>query len=105
MRRKPLPPDTRLDWRDPDMLVCREYITGAGRKIGPFVDPDFERRFREYKLQITEHEPSIPSWRDDPTYNPKGRSQPSSQKPLEPPEITALIAPLDELLAKLKRNS
>ena len=45
-RRRPLPPDTRLDWRDPEMPVLRKYRMGDG-STRIIVDPDYEYRYRE----------------------------------------------------------
>lgn len=43
------PPDDRLDWRDPDMPVLRDYKMANG-KIVNVVDPDYERRYREFMM-------------------------------------------------------
>lgn len=66
-RRKPLPPDTRLDWRDPAMPVMRDYKMGNGERK-TIVDADYEHRYREM-LVATSSESTFPSWRNDPTYN------------------------------------
>lgn len=70
-RRKPLPHDTRPDWRDPKMPVLREYrmMNGSKRSV---VDPDYERRYREHLLLSTSNIDN-PPWRNDPTYNLKRR--------------------------------
>lgn len=65
MPMKRLPPDTRLDWRDPSMLVYREYTMGNG-KVLYWVEPEFEQRYRAMKMST---EQPVPDWRDDPTYN------------------------------------
>jgi hypothetical protein len=66
MRRpKPFPPDTRPDWRDPAMPVCREYVMGDG-SIRRLVDPAFEQSYRAHRLSLPQ---PIPDWRTDPTYN------------------------------------
>ncbi len=57
-------PDTRPDWRDPDMPVLRKYRMGNG-STKTEVDPDYEHRYREHLMQVSEH----PNYRDDPTYN------------------------------------
>lgn len=59
-------PDTRLDWRDPNMPVLREYRMGDG-SVKHLVDPNYEQRYRDMLV----HSASTPSWRDDPTYNLK----------------------------------
>lgn len=61
-------PDTRLSWRDPNMPVLREYVMGDGSRR-TIVDPDYERRYREFLMQTTAH----PNWRSDPTYHSKRR--------------------------------
>lgn len=67
MRRKQ-PPDTRPDWRDPNMPVLRDYkmIDGSKKEI---VDPDYERRYRAHMIDAAPHE----NWRNDPTYNIRRR--------------------------------
>lgn len=64
MKRKPPAPDTRPDWRDPNMPVLRDYRMGDGSRK-TIVDPDYERRYREMLVRSTPH----PDYRDDPTYN------------------------------------
>lgn len=54
--RKPKP-DTRLDWRDPDMPVI-----GRSGKEYP---PETMQRIRQQEL-MTKAEPK---WKEDPTYN------------------------------------
>lgn len=56
-RRRPLPPDDRLDWRDPNMPV----IGKSGREI--------DHRKMELKAQMSMAAANEPTWRDDPTYN------------------------------------
>lgn len=41
--------DQRLDWRDPDMPVIREYKMANGEVVN-LVDPDYERRYRAFKM-------------------------------------------------------
>lgn len=60
-------PDTRLDWRDPAMPVAREYIMRDGTKKGPYVDADYEHRYREFRM--SQYNPDAPDWSKDPTYN------------------------------------
>jgi hypothetical protein len=50
------PPDTRLDWRDPDMPVLG--------KSGKPIDHRKMTVVANMRLQSND-----PSWRDDPTYN------------------------------------
>lgn len=57
-------PDTRLDWRDPNMLLRRDYLMADGKRID-FIPPDYEQRYRTHLLTSTYQ----PTWRDDPTYN------------------------------------
>ena len=66
MKRRPLPPDTRPDWRDPDMPCVRTYTMTNG-SILSVVDADFERRFREHLMQVSVQ----PHFLSDPTYNLK----------------------------------
>lgn len=61
---KRLPPDNRLDWRDPDMPVYRNYRMRDG-SIQVYVEPDYEHRYREFMMQDAAQK----SWRNDPTYN------------------------------------
>lgn len=55
-RRKPLPPDTRLSWRDPNMPLIRK-----GREID-------HKKMEIYAKLAIERSPE-PNWRNDPTYN------------------------------------
>lgn len=56
-RRRPLPPDTRLDWRDPEMPVLGK----SGRPI------PHEKMVLKATMAL---ELSIePNYRNDPTYN------------------------------------
>lgn len=57
-------PDLRPDWRDPNMPVIRRYVMQDG-SIQTEIDPDYERRYSEFKMSITKN----PSWDRDPTYN------------------------------------
>ena len=61
MRRKP--PIPRLDHRDPQMPVIRDYKLADGTRKTE-VDPDYERRYREHLMSRSDH----PNWRNDPTY-------------------------------------
>lgn len=62
-RRKP-EPDTRLDWRNPAMPVCRDYRFGSGERK-TVIDPDYERRYREMLMNTG----AELEWYNDPTYN------------------------------------
>lgn len=64
-------PDTRLNWRDPNMPVCREYVMRDGTVKGPFVDQDYEHRYREHMMKNAE----ALDWRSDPTYNLRKRKR------------------------------
>lgn len=61
-------PDTRPDWRDPNMPVLRDYIMGDGSRK-TIIDPDYERRYREYLLTLPDD--THPNFRLDPTYDLK----------------------------------
>ena len=63
-RKRKLPPDTRPDWRDPDMPVTRNYRMGDGSRRTS-VDPEYERRYREMLMETS----AQPTYRSDPTYN------------------------------------
>ena len=65
-RRRKLPPDTRPNWRDPQMPCTRNYLMSDGT-TKTAVDPEYERRFREVCMEINAH----PTWRSDPTYDLK----------------------------------
>lgn len=58
--------DNRLDWRDPNMLVMRDYLMGDG-STKTIVDQDYERRYREMLMETSAH----PSYKLDPTYDLK----------------------------------
>lgn len=57
MRRKPPAPDTRLDWRDPEMPV----IGKSGREI--------DHNKMNLKANMALATTREPTWRKDPTYN------------------------------------
>jgi len=52
------------DWRDPEMPVWRNYTMANGTVVAD-VNPDYERRYREFKLNTSE----APSFKQDQTYN------------------------------------
>jgi hypothetical protein len=64
MKRRRLPPDTRLDWRDPNMPVLGK----SGRPIAHYK--------MQLKAQMSMDLSTAPSWRSDPTYNSKRKSNP-----------------------------
>lgn len=55
---------TRLDWRDTNMPVIRDYVMQDGTKKS-IISPDYERRYREHMMNAAPQ----PNWKDDPTYN------------------------------------
>ena len=63
-RRRPLPPDTRPHWSDPNLPCVRRYTMPDGT-IRTAVDPDYERRYREYLVSTD----TRPDYKTDPTYN------------------------------------
>ena len=67
-RRRRLPPDTRPNWRDPNMPVMRDYVMRDGTKRTQ-VDPDYEHRYREFLITLPDD--THPNWRLDPTYDLK----------------------------------
>lgn len=72
MKRRRLPPDTRLDWRDPNMPVLRNYLMANG-ETKTQIDADYEHRYRAHSVATSNY----PSWRDDPTYNSKRKFNPN----------------------------
>lgn len=64
MRRRRLPPDTRPNWRDPNMPLVRDYTFRDGRKVTE-VTPEFEQEWRRMCMDLNQ----APNWRHDPTYN------------------------------------
>lgn len=63
MPRRRQQPDTRLDWRDPQMPVLRDYKMDDGT-LHTVVDPDYERRYRELLMATC----IDPTYHSDPTY-------------------------------------
>ena len=63
-RRAKLPPDKRLNWRDPNMPVLREMEFGWNEKRLVEVPPQEEQ---EYCASVIDRKLS-PSWKDDPSY-------------------------------------
>lgn len=62
--------DTRPSWRDPNLPVVRNYRFGNGKTMTE-VDPDYERRYREHMIDMSEN----PTYKNDTTYNLR-RSKP-----------------------------
>ena len=60
-RRPRLPPDTRLDWRDPNMPVL---VSTHSQGMVTW-DPDRAQRAYADRLAMS----NAPSWHSDPTYN------------------------------------
>lgn len=60
--------DSRPRWNDPDLKCVRNYKMADGRRMTE-VDPDYERRYREFMMTS----PDQPNWRQDPTYNLRKR--------------------------------
>lgn len=61
MKRKPLPPDTRLNWRDPEM-PCYAHSISKGMIL---ITPDRLQKVSQYRMQSD----AIPDYTSDPTYN------------------------------------
>lgn len=59
MKRRPLPPDTRLDWRDPNMPVLGK----SGRPI--------DHTKMVVKANMALELSTEPNWKNDPTYHMK----------------------------------
>lgn len=67
MRRHKLPPDKRLDWRDPDMPVLRiakPETPNAEWGVYPFPS-DMIHRYHQNAMNSPRQEPM---WKDDPSY-------------------------------------
>lgn len=69
MRRRKLPPDTRLDWRDPNMPVLREMEFAFGVRRLVEVPPEEEQEYFAEKMRDRRPNPTAPLWYDDDTYN------------------------------------
>lgn len=67
-RRKRLPPDTRLDWRDSNMPVLRiakpDNTANAEWGVYPFPS-DMIHNYHKYAMTAPRVEPM---WKDDPSY-------------------------------------
>jgi hypothetical protein len=70
MKRLKLPPDTRLNWRDPDMpLIRKGYQKGV--VVDMEVSAEFVQQFYERKMQDPNY--AAPQYKYDPTYYLKKR--------------------------------
>ena len=58
---------SRLDWRDPNMPVYRNYSMPDGSQK-EWAEPEYERRYRKRCLEMSF---GPPDWRQDPTYDMK----------------------------------
>lgn len=67
MKRRKLPPDKRLDWRDPDMPVLKQQLNGSYAEV----EPDYAQKYYAQKIDSPFY--GAPSYKDDPTYNLKKR--------------------------------
>lgn len=67
-RRRHQEPDTRLNWRDPNMPVLRVVECGFRTTVEEF-PPDEEKQHAEYMLQVQMENTKTPRWIDDPSYN------------------------------------
>lgn len=72
MKPRRLPPDTRLDWRDPDM-PCFELSNTEGMIE---LTPNRKQSIAQRRLDLA-NRMGIPSYADDPTYNSKRKSNPN----------------------------
>lgn len=67
-----LPPDTRLDWRDPNMPVLRYG------KFGNFIgtkEVSAKDITNYYKAKLEQIGHKMPSWQEDETYDLKGKKK------------------------------
>jgi len=62
IKRRKLPPDTRLDWRDPDMPVLR--IAKSGGMM--LVAPEWINNYHATKIASPYY--TAPHYKDDPSY-------------------------------------
>jgi hypothetical protein len=66
-RRRNREPDTRLNWRDPDMPVLRPWEDRWGKVYIREIPPEEESEY--CTSMVNNNNPNAPSWRNDPTYN------------------------------------
>ena len=71
MKRRRLPPDTRPDWRDPNMPVLRkiEYTNGFQRVIRLEELTPEQESFYAKKNMDAGFNPFTPHWTQDTTYH------------------------------------
>ena len=67
MKRKNLPPDGRLDWRDPNMPVYVRAIDPKGKVVITLFDPKTVNEYYQAKMESPFYSP--PLWNNDPSYN------------------------------------
>ena len=65
VKRRKLPPDTRLDWRDPDMPVLR-YGNFNGEFGTKEVAPQYIQNY--YRAKLDQIGWKMPDYKDDPSY-------------------------------------
>lgn len=65
MKRKRLPPDKRLDWRDPNMPVLRKTVQGKLIRIGPKT----MQEYYHYKMLDHNYDTNFADWKRDSSYN------------------------------------
>lgn len=63
MRRKKLPPDTRLDWRDPNMPVIDDGVIKTPERF------QWERTRSFVAASGTTGSRHFKNWKDDPAYD------------------------------------
>lgn len=68
MRRRKLPPDTRLDWRDPDMPIIRKVTLQDGTEEVREIASKYIEQYYANKIS-NYHYWNEGNWRDDPSYN------------------------------------
>lgn len=67
MRRKKLPPDNRLDWRDPEMPVLRPAMAEGDKEYKPYeFRQDWIQKYHQNAMTAPRVEPT---WDKDPSYN------------------------------------
>lgn len=66
MRRRRQLPDTRLDWRDPEMPCL---LKARHERTGQVVIREFSPEEAQYQAQHRLSNPFVPSFKHDPTYN------------------------------------
>lgn len=67
MRNHKLPPDNRLDWRDPNMPCLRTGM--VDNVVGLHsIDPDSIKNYYARKMTQYDFDVGPPSYKDDPSY-------------------------------------